>query len=231
MIDLAAFALALQIGDSAFPTGAFTASWGIEGMCAAGLVIDATSLERAVRVQIEHRWATCDRWFVSAGFEARTDRVRLAELDDLCEATMIAPAARLASRRAGSGTLSAHRWINVSGDDATVGWIESVQGRISNGELRGHLSVMWGALAGALGLDVDVAVVTSGVQFAQSLTSAALRLGVVGHLDAQRALTHGRECVVKLCATTMASDPSSNVPDADIAMLVHPQREHRLFSC
>ena len=257
-IDFDGLALALQVADSAFPSGAFTASWGIEGMHASGLVVDAATLELAVRQQVEHRWTTSDRWFVTHGYTASLvtpggiaslvtpggiaspvtpggiaslEVCRLRELDELCEITMNAPAARVASRRAGLAMLSAHCAIDVAGSPAATDRLLTLKTIVGDGELLGHLPVVHGAVFATIGLPIAAAVIASGVQFVQAMCSAALRLGVVGHLDAQRVVSVGRRLVVAACAMPLEESPSANVPDADIAMLAHPARDHRLFSC
>ena len=248
-IDFDGLALALQVADSAFPSGAFTASWGIEGMHVSGLVVDAATLELAVRQQVEHRWTTSDRWFVTHGYTASLvtpggiaspvtpggiaslEVCRLRELDELCEITMIAPSARAASRRAGLAMLSAHCAIDVAGSPAATDRLLTLKTIVGDGELLGHLPVVHGAVFATIGLPIAAAVIASGVQFVQAMCSAALRLGVVGHLDAQRVVSVGRRLVVAACAMPLEESPSANVPDADIAMLAHPARDHRLFSC
>ena len=224
-------ALALQVADSAFPSGAFSASWGIEGMHASGLIVDAATLESIVRQQVEHRWATSDRWFVAHGFSATVDIARLRELDQLCEITMVAPVARATSRRGGLAMVSAHGSIGVTGTGDSANRFSELKSMIESGKTHGHLPVMHGMVLATIGLPLETAIVTSGMQFVQALCSAALRLGVVGHLDAQRVVSVGRRLVVAGCAMPLEDWPSANVPDADIAMLAHPHSDHRLFSC
>jgi urease accessory protein len=217
-------AIALQLGDSGFPSGAFSASWGLEGLAADGIVTNTAGVAAFVASQLAHRWATSDRWFASHAYSAHTDIARLGELDHLADAMTIAPAARIASTRSGIALLNVHASLGV--EHAVM-----LRYHVASGDLLGHLPVMHGALSPALGLSGPVNELMSGLQFAQVLTSAAVRLGVIGHLDAQRILAAARRSIVEVCATELPDQPRSAVPQADISMLRHAERDHRLFAC
>ena len=73
MISIDELATALLLSDSGFPSGAFTSSWGLEGLVVDGIVSDAPGVCEFVEAQIVHRWATCDRWFVGHAYTAHND--------------------------------------------------------------------------------------------------------------------------------------------------------------
>ena len=223
MTSLAAFAAALTMGDSAFPSGAFTASWGLEGLHADGLVPDAEALRELVLGQLRHRWATLDRPLLRRAHASATSEALVA-VDELCEAVTLAPAARLASRRAGAATLTMH---------AQLGSLRAARhlALVKASSAPGHLVVAQGAVWAEAGIELDAAEVMVGLQHARQLTSAAIRLGIVGHVDAQRTMAAASDEVLALVATACPHEPSSTTPLADIAMLRHPQRSSRLFAC
>ncbi|ODS03346.1 hypothetical protein AUC71_10190 [Methyloceanibacter marginalis] len=64
------------------------------------------------------------------------------------------------------------------------------------------------------------------------LLGAAVRLGIVGHLDAQRILTKAHAVIKNIVANLPASDLDqllSYAPAAEIAAMRHETRDARLF--
>ena len=60
MADAAGLLLALQMGDSAFPSGGFGFSWGLETLKADGLVRDGAGVTAFATAQLTRRWASAD---------------------------------------------------------------------------------------------------------------------------------------------------------------------------
>ena len=71
----------LQISDSAFPSGSFAFSGGLETLAGDGLATDARMLGDFIRGQAIGRWGGMDRWFIRAAHDAAPDAKVLAELD------------------------------------------------------------------------------------------------------------------------------------------------------
>ena len=222
MTDRATLALAMTLGDSAFPSGAFTASWGLEGLHADGLVHDAATLDAFVLGQLHHRWATFDRPLLQAAHRAANDDDAVV-VDERCEALTVAPAARSASRRAGISTLTIHTQL---GSVRAASYASLVRA----GRAPGHLVVAQALVWAEAGIDLAAAEVMAGLQHARQLVSAAVRLGIVGHVDAQRTLAAAADHVIVIAATPCDGEPHSSTPLADIAMLRHPDRSTRLFA-
>src|SRR5262245_52864776 len=65
-----ALLVALQHGDSFFPSGASAFSWGLEALCADRQVAGADDVGQFLEGQLRHRWATCDRPFLTATHRA-----------------------------------------------------------------------------------------------------------------------------------------------------------------
>jgi urease accessory protein len=84
-------------------------------------------------------------------------------------------------------------------------------------------------LAGARLRDVEL---ISGMQLAQQLASAALRLGVIGHLGAQRVIAVAR-CELEAIVAAPPADlrPAQFVPRAEVAMYRQPMLATRMFRC
>jgi urease accessory protein len=60
VIPASPFLAALQLGDSLFPSGAFSHSYGLEALVADGIVCDASSLGLLLGVQLREKMAVAD---------------------------------------------------------------------------------------------------------------------------------------------------------------------------
>ena len=78
MSDVADALAVLQFGDSFFPSGAVSFSWGLEGLSDSGVVTGADEVRAFVIGQLRARWAEFDRPVVVAAHRARMD------LDEVC---------------------------------------------------------------------------------------------------------------------------------------------------
>ncbi|MGO9683243.1 MAG: urease accessory protein UreF, partial [Beijerinckiaceae bacterium] len=63
----------LQHADSAFPSGSFAFSNGIEGLSAMNASLDRRGLHDVVTMFLRHRWATSDRVAVALAHRANGD--------------------------------------------------------------------------------------------------------------------------------------------------------------
>jgi urease accessory protein len=215
---------ALQFGDGQFPGGGFAFSWGLESLVADG-AIRREGYADFLGGQLHHRWASLDRILVGHAHAAREDLPALEDLDDLTEALTTVEAARTGSQRAGRALLGTHARLGTNG---APGFKAAVDG----GRAHGHLAVVQGVVLGGAGLDLQAALAVSAYTMASSLGTAAIRLGFIGHLDAQHALVRLRPGLARLLAQPLPGLDAlcSFVPLADIAMMRHPDLAQRLFS-
>ncbi len=214
----------LQFADGQFPSGGFAFSWGVESLAADGLLTRA-DWPAFLSGQMEHRWAPHDRPLVAHAFQSWQDQAALVELDELTEALSIASAAREGSRRAGAALLSTHARLGTPG--AT-----EYRALVTAEKAPGHLPVVTGLVLAGAGLDLTTALAVSAHSSAQSLGSAAVRLGIIGALDAQAALQKIQPRLAVLMAAPIppVEDIGSFTPLTDIAMMRHPFQQQQLFS-
>jgi urease accessory protein len=215
---------ALQFGDGQFPGGGFGFSWGLESLIADGK-LTRPEFAGFLRGQLQHRWASCDRVMVAHAHAASTDLPRLLELDDLADAVLTIEPLRLGSGRAGAALLGTHLRLGTPGAGA-------LKDAITRGEATGHLAVVQGMTLAGVGLDRAATLAVSAYGMAQSLCTAGIRLGLIGHLDAQRALSAIRPYLCRLMADPVPSleEIGSFTPLADIAGMRHTDQTQRLFS-
>jgi urease accessory protein len=216
---------ALQQADSFFPSGAVSFSWGLESLHHDQVVRNAADLARFVEGQLRHRWATHDLCALTAAWRARGNLERVAAVDTIVEAMTLATEWRDGSKRAGASMLNIHARLETPGAAA---YRERVQAH----EAHGHLAVVQGLLWQAAGLSEENCRAVSAHTVCTGLVSAALRLGLIGHVDAQKVLLHLRPVVVDLLGLEPAEAEALHAytPQAEIAALRHEVQDARLFA-
>jgi urease accessory protein len=224
----ASVAMLLQLGDSSFPSGAFTASWGLEGLVASGIVSDEDDVTRVVEEHVRHRWATFDRVVAHLVAQALGEGAgldRIVAIDDEVELMSLPPAQRAASRAAGGA------FVRSAAEVLGAPFADD-QRRLDATSTSLHLAVAHTFVLLSAGIPLADVEVSGGMQLVQQLAGAAVRLGVLGHLGAQRVISAGRRAVLAIVAVAPVDlRPAQFTPRADVAMYLHPTLPTRLFRC
>lgn len=215
----------LQYGDSAFPSGGFAFSWGIEGLAADGRLVMPDDLEPLVREQLRRRWATLDRPALRLAFSrAADDLAAVAAADQELEAATLAAPARDGSRAAGRGLLGVHARLGTP-------FAHEYAALAASDDAPGHLAIVQGVAGRGAGLPLAAAEAMSGWAVIAGAFSAAVRLGLVGHLAAQAAMARLRPVLTSVLTSAPAEGPPhAFTPLAEIAMARHKRRASRLFA-
>lgn len=224
MFDVPATLRLLHYGDSAYPAGGFAFSWGVEGLLLDGHLHDAADLDDLVADHLALRWNGMDRILLLRALAAG-DVKAMREVDLLAEVTTPFAEMRDGSRRAGRALL---------GVSARHGGPLSLAYRagFSEDPRLGHLPVAQALSYRDAGLDVVGAEMLSAWSLVTGLVSAAVRLGLLGHVEAQRSLARARGVIADLLARPADPDaePWSFTPFIDIAIARGPCRDVRMFS-
>ena len=225
MTDPASDLVLLQHGDSFFPSGAASFSWGLETLAGDGVVHSADSLSDFLMGQIRYRWATSDRAALAAAHGAGADLEAVGAIDGLVDAQILASELREGSRRTGRALLSMH-------DKLGTPLAGEFQGRVRAGDAPGHAAVVQGLVWRGVGLTLGQAELLSAHTLSIGLLGAALRLGIIGHVDAQRILPVAREALVDILRQPAPpiGEMSAFTPQAEIAVMRHETAETRLFA-
>ena len=216
---------ALQYADSFFPSGSIAFSWGLETLRADGEIVSAEQVAQFLEGQLVHRWASFDAPVLVAAMRADGGFERLADLDDLVEAMTLATELREGSRRAGASLLKVHAGLGTPG-------AADYRQRITRRRARGHLPVVQGMVWNAAGLAEEAGRAVSAHTLCTGIVGAALRLGMIGHLDAQRILLQVRPVLVELLRRPPENveELYAYVPHAEIAAMRHEVQDSRLFA-
>ncbi|MFD6319356.1 urease accessory protein UreF [Methylorubrum thiocyanatum] len=219
---------ALQQADTAFPSGSFAFSNGLEGLIAEHPAFDEAALARTLAAALHFRWAGTDRVALILAHRAGPAIERLAAIDAAVEAASLSEPMRVGSRRNGASLLASHARLGTPG-------AAELRAAVRAGRILGHLPTVQGALWTGLGLDEPTASSVSGYLFASGLTSAAVRLGAIGAIEAQRSLSGALPLIAALLEHAVAEPEGEIVltgftPLIEIAAMRQAQAELRLFA-
>ena len=216
---------ALQHADSAFPSGGFAFSQGLEGWIAEFGRPDPSYLQRFILQQIRQRWATADRVALLHAHACGSDIGALAAIDRTFDRTQIIEVLRTGSRRNGRALLAAHCRLGTEG-------AVDIRKAADEGGMVAHLPIVQGSLWRALGIGPGIASVAAGYACAAGLMTAAVRLNVIGAIRAQKLLAGMLDDIAEAANEPIQPDTpiASFTPFTEIAAMRGADGDSRLFS-
>ncbi|MGF1624475.1 MAG: urease accessory protein UreF [Alphaproteobacteria bacterium] len=216
---------ALQHGDSLFPSGGGSFSWGLEPLHRDGFVTGPEDVSALARALLRGRWQLFDRPVMIAAHRMHDEPNAWPTLDGLVERMTMAAELRDGSKRAGAALLAVHCKLETPGADAFYR-------DVRNGALHGHVPVVQGVVWRGSGLSEAAAGAISAHALVMAILGAALRLNIIGHVMAQQMR---RELQAEVAAALDSpagplDTVSSFAPFAEIAAMRHPAQQVRLFA-
>jgi urease accessory protein len=224
-LDLLSF---LHFADSAFPTGGYAHSFGLETYCQEGLVRGREDLERFLVAQLEGSSGPCDATAVVGALRgaAREDLQACRDLDARLEAMKPVKEFREGSRQMGRQTL---RVAAALTGDSRLG---RYSGDVDKGLAPGHHAVAYGLASAALRWTPEWAATAYLYSTTALLVGAALRLLSMGQMEGQRVLWGLHPVIERVAREAAAREPGdlwSFAPGIEIAGIRHAALEMRLF--
>lgn len=215
----------LQVATPAFPTGAFSHSWGFETLIDEQVIDGADSLEREALRWLRHGVARADGAGVAMAYRAAGDVDVLGDIDSMLGALKL-------GRETREGSLSTGRaFIDAIVDAYPGAQIGRYQQAIDDGDCLGHYATAFGVATADAGIPLREAVLAFLHGSFANMVSVAARIIPLGQLSVQRMLSRGRtvvaECTDVALATPMASMGSATVR-LDVASMAHERLYTRL---
>jgi urease accessory protein len=212
--------LTWQVVDSAFPTGAFAHSGGLESAWHHGEIGDLPALRAFLDASIQQvGFAALP--LVNAAY---LDPDELESLDCLADAFLINAVANRASRIQGRtlAATAARVWPSEA--------LAALKRRAE--QSHAHVAPLSGAVLRAVGLSLPAAQQVVLYAAARGVLTAAVRLGIAGSYEAQR-LQHAcaprLDAVIARCGALTSDDLAQTAPIIDLLQSAHDRLYSRLF--
>ena len=213
--------LVWQLADSAFPTGGFAHSGGVEAAWQHGEIrgrADLLPFAEASLSQLGHSILP----LVTA---AHREPARLAELDRLCDALTSNHVANRASRLQGQALLASAERIFA---------LPELQ-RLRQTDHQppcGHFAPVFGVVMGVVGLDESATARLLFFQHLRGLVAGAVRLGIIGPMEGQ-SLQHRlgprAQAILERCTGPSVDDIAQTAPLLDLWQGAQDRLYSRLF--
>jgi urease accessory protein len=214
----------LQEGDSFFPSGSVSFSWGLETLYADDVIRCENDLAQFMLGQLRQRWFQFDRSIVFAAARVAV-MSQLVAIDRMVEIRILPAELRSGSRRSGNALLAVHARLKTQG-------AKQYKTIVQNGEGVGHLAPMQGFLWSRRGIPPEEAALMSAHSLCIGCLSAAVRLGIVGHIGAQRILRKLHHNIVDMAnmPPVEIEQIHSFMPQTEIASMRHETAQTRSFA-
>lgn len=222
------FAL-LQLADSFFPSGSYTLSHGLESLAQSGDINSAIALETFIRILLCNKVGSTDLVALVHAYRASTQSNvdQLQTIDARLFAQTPTEKTRIAQRQSGRALLMV----------AEKTWSHSLLTELSQKTAKGEFHclhpIVFGVVAQVSGLEEENAIAAFVHSFVTGLLGVGIRLGIVGHVQAQQIRLSLSADMTNICGmATRASldDMWSCTPQIDLAQMQQSKLSRRLFA-
>ena len=226
-MDDTAFIAALQLTDSFFPSGAVSLSHGLETFLS-----DQSSeidLSQLLHNYLERKIAPCDLVAYAHAYRAAAegDAEHLHRIDRYLNVSLLPQELRQGSSRSGRGTLETLR------RSVEEPLFQTFVAGVDAGRSGGHLPVCQALLHSIWRIPKRRGGCMLLYAFMVNFLGAAIRLGRLGHRQAQGMLVHFRPHMIPLVEQALdkpLEEIGAFIPLADIRAMQHAHSVVRLFS-
>ncbi len=219
----------MQLSDSFFPTGSFTLSHGLEFLVQNKQITSAEELQIFLQLLLRNKIGTCDLIALIHSYQGSQENdltaVKLAD-SKLFAQTLISQN-RITQRNSGRALLmiANSTWQNQQ--------LESLNRDVTSNQFNCLHPVVFGVVAQVAGIPKEDAILSFLHNFTTGLLGAAIRLGVIGHLQAQQLLLHlasDMELTYQQAQSMNLDQMWSCTPVIDLAQMTHHKLNTRLFA-
>jgi urease accessory protein len=207
-----------QLVDSAFPTGGFAHSGGLEAALQHGLIADADALREYIQTCL----VQSRRGLLYFVLQAHQLADAFADVDRRCDLFLNNHVANRASRAQGRALLAS------AGKTFEQAPILELMAQVREQKSPGHLAPSFGRVAQYL--CISAAETADMYQFmtARGILSAAVRLGAIGPIQAQQMQT-AIALEQRLTGPTSDQTPVQTAPLLDLIQATHERLYSKLF--
>ena len=228
MIESVQLLQLLHLNDSAFPTGSFSHSYGLETYTQAGIVYDAITLRDYLSRRLLDGMVTFDFVFVREVLIAaqQNNMEFIDKLDEQISAMITAYELREASAQVGRRFLRTA--LPLYGGAAAAAYFEAVQQK----RCSGHFAIAYGIVLGDMGISSETALLTYANAFVMGQAAAAVKLMNLGQTRTHTLIAEMQPVIQQAVERSLAytlDDCQIFTPALDIRAMQHEYLFRRLF--
>jgi urease accessory protein len=220
----------MQMSDSFFPTGMYTMSNGLEALFYVRKVVnDPNSLRDLIRIYLEYQIGPADCTALGNSYEysKKKDIEMLSGVDQTLFSMKLIREIREATTRSGTQLI---RTVSsfISDSEVLNGYGQAIKRK----EAYGVYAVALAVVCSALGISKQNAGLIMLYSFSVSIIGAALRLGVLQHIEGQRIIHELKPTIVKTVLQNIDRPVTSMwqfAPDIDILQIAHEKMDSKMF--
>ena len=218
----------MQLSDSFFPSGLYTMSNGLETLFDEKRVSSENDVYDFLELVLEQQLGPADSVALSNTFEfAKEGNISgILQCDEILHSMKLVEESRNASCRAGSQMLKCI--MQMCPDDL----LESFSEKISNNETPGTHPVVAGLCSFVMGIKKEQSQQMMMYGFCVSVTGAALRLGIIDHIQSQKILHRIKPIIqttLEKYTDTKIQDCWQFSPKYDLIQMTHEKKFSKMF--
>ena len=222
----------MQLSDSFFPSGMFSMSGGLEAFVNQKKISNQEDVLKFIIEQIEFQLIPCDCAVVSISIDVikNHDLAKLLQIDNKYYSMKLSKEVRNSSVRSGKQVFNCLK--HMIGENKNQ-FIIQINEKIELDEMRCTYPVALAISAVYLKIPIQSVLRILLYSFSSSVVSAAIRLGIIQHLDAQKILLTLAETInnkiTKSIQKKSINDIWQLVPLTEINQMKHEHNESKMF--
>ena len=223
----------MQLSDSFFPSGMFSMSGGLESLFQHNIVTNGDQIYEFIIEQIEFQLIPCDCSVLSKTMDAvkNNDLSQILSIDNKFYSMKLTKDVRNSMVRSGKQVFNCLMHI-VNDTNHKNHLLKQFKSEIEKNETPCTYPVAMGIYSQCLGISLQSAMKILLYTFCSSIVSAAIRLGIIQHLDAQKILGLLTE-PVNTFVTNKIKEKNSDIwqltPFTEIHQMYHEHNESKMF--
>ena len=219
----------MQLADSFFPSGSYTLSHGLESLAQAGRVANAEDVETFIRLLLCHKVGGTDLVAIAHTHAASTlnNITDIVNIDAQLFAQTPIEKTRMAQRQSGRALLmvASKTWPHPQ--------LEALSLETAKGNFNCLHPIVFSTVAQVAGIEQQATLAAFLHGFVTGILGAAIRLGTLGHLQAQQVRRAVAADMSEVCREAIAlslDEMWSCTPLIDLAQMRQAKLSRRLFA-
>ena len=224
----------MQLADSFFPAGMFSMSGGLESLVVHKKIQTPSEVLKFIKEQIEFQLVPCDCkvLFITMNSVKKNQLLEVMQIDKKYYSMKLAKEIRNSSVRSGKQVFNCLKHM-VKDDNDKNDFIVKFQEKIELKETPCTYPVALGIAVNYLQIPIQSVMRMLLYSFSSSVVSAAIRLGIIQHLDGQKILFSLAKTVEEIIIHNNIDFTTKDIwqltPFTEIHQMEHEHSDSRMF--